>query len=288
MSIPGSDLSQPASSTVPSSRSANTTVSTESAMTSRETREARIPSWPIEMPSETEMVPNSSGKPPAACTPSLARLASRSSDRLHGVISFQDDATPICGLSQSSSPMPTARSIARCGARVMPSVTSWLRGLRSAVSLLVGRSSTVVTVGDAMPAVRPAGRPRLGPWVLVAVPARLRMSRTALLPVVLLLVCVIPFAAAAPWALVVLVLPLLAAAYVLRVGVDMDDDGITVRGVLGSRAVPWTELAGIRVGDRRRLWLVTTAGTEIALPVLRVGDLPRLAELSGGRIPQPQ
>jgi hypothetical protein len=112
------------------------------------------------------------------------------------------------------------------------------------------------------------------------------MSRTALLPVVLLLVCVIPFAAASPWALVVLVLPVAAAVYVLRVGVDVDDDGITVRKVLGSRTVPWSELAGIRVGRRRGLWLVTTAGTEIALPVLRVGDLPRLAELSGGRIPQ--
>ena len=57
-----------------------------------------MPSWPMEMPSETEIVPNSSGKPPAARTPSLARLASRSSERLQGVISFQDDATPICGL----------------------------------------------------------------------------------------------------------------------------------------------------------------------------------------------
>ena len=37
------------------------TVSTESAMTSRVTREKCMPSWPIEMPSETEMVPNSSG-----------------------------------------------------------------------------------------------------------------------------------------------------------------------------------------------------------------------------------
>ena len=37
------------------------TVSTESAMTSRVTSEACMPSWPIEMPSETEMVPNSSG-----------------------------------------------------------------------------------------------------------------------------------------------------------------------------------------------------------------------------------
>ena len=61
ISMPGSDLSQPASSTDPSSRSAIITVSTESAITSRETSEKCIPSWPIEMPSETEMVPNSSG-----------------------------------------------------------------------------------------------------------------------------------------------------------------------------------------------------------------------------------
>ncbi len=61
ISMPGSDLSQPASSTEPSSRSAIITVSTESAITSRETREKCMPSWPMEMPSETEMVPNSSG-----------------------------------------------------------------------------------------------------------------------------------------------------------------------------------------------------------------------------------
>ena len=61
ISIPGSDLSQPASSTPPSSRSAPKTVSTLSAITSRDTSEKCIPSCPIEMPSETEMVPNSSG-----------------------------------------------------------------------------------------------------------------------------------------------------------------------------------------------------------------------------------
>jgi hypothetical protein len=61
MSMPGSDLSQPASSTDPSRRSAIMTVSTLSAMTSRETSEKCMPSWPIEMPSLTEMVPNWSG-----------------------------------------------------------------------------------------------------------------------------------------------------------------------------------------------------------------------------------
>src|SRR3954471_17602868 len=90
------------------------------------------------MPSETLMVPNSSGTPPACRTPSFARLANRSSERLHGVISFHDDATPICGLSQSSSVRPTARSMARAGARSIPSVTSRLRGLRSDMRESVG------------------------------------------------------------------------------------------------------------------------------------------------------
>ena len=61
MSMPGSDLSQPAKVTRPSMRSACMTVSTESAMTSRDTSEARMPSWPIEMPSDTAMVMNSIG-----------------------------------------------------------------------------------------------------------------------------------------------------------------------------------------------------------------------------------
>ena len=59
--MPGSDLSQPASVTMPSKRSACITVSTESAMTSRLTSEARMPSWPMEMPSETATVTNSIG-----------------------------------------------------------------------------------------------------------------------------------------------------------------------------------------------------------------------------------
>ena len=44
ISMPGSDLSQPASKTEPSRRSACITVSTESAITSRETKEKCMPS----------------------------------------------------------------------------------------------------------------------------------------------------------------------------------------------------------------------------------------------------
>ncbi|WP_231502962.1 PH domain-containing protein [Blastococcus sp. URHD0036] len=121
----------------------------------------------------------------------------------------------------------------------------------------------------------------------MATPARLRMSRTALLPVLVLFVCTLPLLAAAWWGVFVLLIPVVAAVWVLRVGVDVDADAVTVRSLVGSRRVPWTEVAGIRAGDRGALWLVTTRRTEIRLPVLRARDLPGLAELSGGRIDVP-
>lgn len=118
-------------------------------------------------------------------------------------------------------------------------------------------------------------------------PARLRMSRTALFPVGLLALCAVPLAFAAPWTPVLLLIPLVVALWVLRVGVDIADDGLTVRSLAGERRVAWDELAGIRVAPRGDLWLVTTAGTEVRVPVMRARDLPRLAELSGGRIDVP-
>ena len=131
INIAGMLLSHPANPTNPSKRSACTTTSTLSQMTSRLTNEARIPSWPMLMPSLTVMVPNSIGTPPAARTPCFDCSAKRRNDMLHGVTSFHADAIPIWGFSQSSSPNPTARNMAREAAFCSPSVTSRLRGFTS-------------------------------------------------------------------------------------------------------------------------------------------------------------
>ncbi|RZU32798.1 PH domain-containing protein [Blastococcus saxobsidens] len=117
--------------------------------------------------------------------------------------------------------------------------------------------------------------------------ARLRMNRTALFPVALLALCVVPLAFAAPWTPVLLLVPVVVAIWVLRTGVDITAEGLTVQALVGRRTVPWTEVAGIRVAPRGELWLVTTAGTELRLPVMRARDLPRLAQLSGGRLEVP-
>ncbi len=121
----------------------------------------------------------------------------------------------------------------------------------------------------------------------VTATARLRPSRTVLLPVVVLLLCCVPLATVSRWTLLVLLVPLALAAWVFRTGVDVDDEGITARSLTGRRSVRWDETAGIRVAPDGALWLVTTHGTEMRLPELRARDLPRLSELSGGRIPQP-
>ena len=121
--------------------------------------------------------------------------------------------------------------------------------------------------------------------MVVSSTARLRRSRTALLPVLLLAICCVPLAAVSWWATLVLLVPLALAVWVLRTGVDVGDEGIAVHSITGSRSVPWEQVAGIRIAPRGGLWVVTTHGSELKLPGLRARDLPRLGALSGGRVP---
>ena len=83
-----------------------------------------MPSVPIETPSDTAIVLNSIGVPPAARMPSLTNVARRRWFRLHGIVSIQVVATPTIGLARSSSVKPTALSIARAPARSGPSVSA--------------------------------------------------------------------------------------------------------------------------------------------------------------------
>ena len=126
MTAAGFVLSQATRQTSPSSRWPRQTSSIESAITSRETRLARIPSVPIETPSETAIVLNSIGVPPASRIPRLVSCASSRWFRLHGIVSIQVVATPISGLARSSSVNPTAFSIDRAPARPGPSVIAAL------------------------------------------------------------------------------------------------------------------------------------------------------------------
>ncbi|MPQ97333.1 PH domain-containing protein [Modestobacter sp. I12A-02628] len=117
--------------------------------------------------------------------------------------------------------------------------------------------------------------------------ARFRMNQTMLLPVGMLAICVLPFALGSPWTAVFLLVPVVAGAWVRRSGVDVGEDAVTARSLVGSRRVPWTDVLGIRVSPAGELWLVTRQGTEVRLPAVRARDLPVLSRFSGGRIDVP-
>ena len=116
---------------------------------------------------------------------------------------------------------------------------------------------------------------------------RIRPSAATLPVVVVLTLCVIPLATASPWLLVLLAIPVLALAWVLRAGVDVDPGGVTVRALLGSRRIPWSDVVGLQAGPRGDLWLVLAGGRRLRLPTARARHLPLIAAASGGRVAVP-
>src|SRR6476469_2579577 len=126
MAAAGIVLSQPTRQTSPSNRCPRATISIESAITSRLTSDARMPSVPIETPSDTDTVLNSIGVPPAARMPAFTRCASSRWLKLQGMVSIHVVETPMIGRARSSSVKPMPFSIARAAARSGPSVRAAL------------------------------------------------------------------------------------------------------------------------------------------------------------------
>ncbi len=120
MSIPGTILSQFGMSTIPSKGWAIVIISMESAMSSLLPREYFIPICPMAMPSQTPMVPNSIGVPPALLIPALTISAMEPRPACPGTTSLAELAMPIIGRAISSSVKPRAFIRERCGARVTP------------------------------------------------------------------------------------------------------------------------------------------------------------------------
>ena len=100
---PGMFLSQPPMTSTPSIHWPPTQVSTQSAMTSRETRLYFMPSVPMAMPSLMVGVPKICGLAQLALSSSTAASASFCRPLLQGVMVLWPLATPIIGLPKSPS-----------------------------------------------------------------------------------------------------------------------------------------------------------------------------------------
>lgn len=120
-----------------------------------------------------------------------------------------------------------------------------------------------------------------------------RLPRSAYLIVLFLSLCVIPLgftadgtdgaeATIGPRALLVLI-PVLAGFYISRTATLVDVDGIRVRALLGTRALPWDRIRGLSV--RQTAIYAELGDGAIRLPCVRLVHLAALARASGGRLP---
>jgi hypothetical protein len=75
--------------------------------------------------------------------------------------------------------------------------------------------------------------------------------------------------------------------WVIRVRTTANADGVVARRVVGSKAMPWNSLKGLRLTKRAGVRAVLADDTEVTLPCVRVRHLPALALVSGGRLDDP-
>ncbi|HLR99440.1 PH domain-containing protein [Mycolicibacillus parakoreensis] len=99
--------------------------------------------------------------------------------------------------------------------------------------------------------------------------------------------CLLAPVAAWPPSAPLLLVPVAASIWIIRVRTVADPDGVTARTLLTSRRVGWDDVDGLRFtkGSWARAHL--TDGAELTLPAVTFATLPRLAEASAGRVPNP-
>ncbi|MGH3865244.1 MAG: PH domain-containing protein [Pseudonocardiaceae bacterium] len=117
-----------------------------------------------------------------------------------------------------------------------------------------------------------------------------RLPLTALIGVFGLIVCMTPVAFGAPGLQVLYLVPLTLAVWLMRTRTVVGPEIMTVYRVWSSRQITWSDLAGLRIDDRSRVWAVPRGRNEggrdeVRLPMVRARDLPVLAAVSGGRLP---
>jgi hypothetical protein len=114
-----------------------------------------------------------------------------------------------------------------------------------------------------------------------------RLPLTALIAVFGLIVCMTPVAFGSPGLQLLYLVPLALTIWLVRTRTVVGAETMVAYRIWGSRRITWSDLAGLRMDDRSRVWAVLRGGDEVGLPAVRARDLPVLAAMSGGRLPDP-
>jgi hypothetical protein len=90
--------------------------------------------------------------------------------------------------------------------------------------------------------------------------------------------------AAVGWQTALVLLPAVVAVFIARTATLVDDEGIRVRALLGSRRLAWNQIRGLSVSGRS-VYAVTAEGSW-RLPCVHVTQLGELSRASGGHLPE--
>jgi Bacterial PH domain len=84
-----------------------------------------------------------------------------------------------------------------------------------------------------------------------------------------------------------LAIPVVLSALIVRLRTVADTHTVTVRTLVSSRTIDWEDIEGLRFlkGSWARAHLKN--GEDLRLPAVTFATLPELAEVSGGRVPNP-
>jgi hypothetical protein len=121
-----------------------------------------------------------------------------------------------------------------------------------------------------------------------AAPVVIRISPMAHFAVGFLALGLLALVLAGPeWVALLLVIPVLLSAFVIRYRTVADRDTVTARTFVGSQTVSWDDIAGLRFGKSSWAYAQLKDGGELRLPAVTFSTLPLLTEVSDGRVPNP-
>jgi hypothetical protein len=112
-------------------------------------------------------------------------------------------------------------------------------------------------------------------------PLRFRHNSAITVAAVLAVIGGLSLAKWAVYLLPLLLLPVAIAVWGWRSGTDVDGDGVTVRAAIGSRRVPWAEIAEFAADGRGRVSARLTSGRALRLTAVPASALPQVVAVSG-------
>lgn len=110
---------------------------------------------------------------------------------------------------------------------------------------------------------------------------RYRRSSAITVAAVVAFIGAIPMLAGGAAFGLILLVPIAIALWAWRSGTDVSSGGIKIRATLGSRQIPWSEVAELAPDGKGGVAIRLDSGAVVSLPAVPAAALPAVAAASG-------